>query len=253
MTELPAILVTSIVSVGDMIGLKLADIGIRMVANVSPNFDGFQLEQALKYLEPRPKVVIVGSGMTDEAADEAKQVWEKRPQDIQDCAFVRPGADLLEKGGLEAVFGYIKEQVKDVKGYEPPVNPAAPSAVMLGANREMGTRLAVALASKVNTSAFLEREGFSDQALTSLLGCMRPTPTVMLVGPAYDDMFSQLETTFEKFHSSKSGDESTREPVFVSVEWAVFFENGGGVDKDSGVNNVIKYLEAALDTKMAQK
>ncbi|KAK4055265.1 hypothetical protein OIV83_000547 [Microbotryomycetes sp. JL201] len=256
MSDLPAILVTSVVSVGDMIGYKLAEIGIRMVANVAPKFDAFQLEQALKYLEPRPKVVIVGSGVPDDEANEAKQVFEKRPKDLSDCVFVRPSASLLEQSGLEGVFEYIKGQVKDVKAYEMSaqrwiqINPSAPSAVMLGANREMGRRLISAIASRVTTLAFLERDGFMNEALLKLLQCMRPNPRVMLCGPAYDDMFDKLEASFKQFHEHSSGCGENEPLVFVSVEWAVFFKDGGGVDKESGVENVIQYLHAELDEKL---
>ncbi|KAK4057634.1 hypothetical protein OIO90_001281 [Microbotryomycetes sp. JL221] len=243
MHDLPTILVTSDVSKGDMIGYKLAPT-LRMVANVSPVFNASSLKIALKTIEPRAKVVLVGGGISDEDANQAKQVWEQRDEDCQDCLFIRVPMGMLEQEGLDKVINWVHEKVESASAYDNEFDAAKPNAIMLGANRIMGQKLAHGIASRVTTGAFIEKAVYSDDTLNLTLSLMKPVPRVMLVGPAFDDRFDHLETKFKDWCKKRSGGKDSG--VFVSVEWSVFREQGG-------VDGVIQYLLDHLDNRSLEK
>ena len=73
-----------------------------------------ELASALRVLEPRPQVLLLGGGYADEDAGKAQAVFDEytKEMDIPNGKLVRVAPGVVEKVGPKGVAGWILEQLQ---------------------------------------------------------------------------------------------------------------------------------------------
>ena len=73
-----------------------------------------ELASALRILEPRPQVLLLGGGYADEDAEKAQAVFDEyiKEMDIPNGKLVRVAPGVVEKVGPKGVAGWILEQLQ---------------------------------------------------------------------------------------------------------------------------------------------
>ena len=83
------------------------------ILSISPWSDP-ELTLALRVLEPRPQVLLLGGGYSDEDAEKAQAVFDEytKEMDIPNGKLVRVAPGVVQKVGAKGVAGWILEQLQ---------------------------------------------------------------------------------------------------------------------------------------------
>lgn len=77
------------------------------------NYSAANLDTVIRILHPRPQVLVIGGGFSDEEVEDGIEVWKKYVKDIgvSQTAIARIPVGSLEKLGPQGIFSWTIEEL----------------------------------------------------------------------------------------------------------------------------------------------